>query len=188
MKFNRITSLLLISIVLIAEACTIPSFTQTVQSQFDIATNTQNFRWDHRIYGFTPPLVTLEQSFVKQLHENQQPQYRLFDVIILKPNQFRLEDKMYIILDDKPFSLHVQRREDDMKIVHDDPTDALGLGSTERRHPVIRLEYILAYEIVEQMKSAKSIQFRYYSGPDIITISFLPEKVLQLQKLLASVL
>jgi len=187
MKFHNITSLLLISILVITAACTIPGFIQTVQSQYDIATNTKNFRWDHRIYGFTPPLVTLDQSFMKQLHENQQPQYRLFDVIILKPNQFRLEDKMYIILDDKPFSLHVQRREDDMKIVHDDPTDALGLGSTERRHPVIKLEYVLLPEVIEQMKSAKSIQFRYYTGPDIITISFSPEKVLQLQKLLASV-
>ncbi|MBN8652673.1 MAG: hypothetical protein J0L67_14670 [Cytophagales bacterium] len=185
MKSCKTASLLFISILLLVAACTLPL--QTIQSQYDIATNTKNFRWDHRIFGFMPPLVTLEQSFVKQLDENQQVEFRLYDVVILRPNQFRLEDKVFMLLDDKPVSLQVLRREDDVKIVHDDPMDVSVVGSNESRYPVTRLEYVFSSEVVEQMKSAKSIQFRYYSGPDIITISFSHEKVLQLKKLLASV-
>jgi len=141
-------------------------------------------------------LVYLDQSFVKQLNGDHLAQYRLYDIVVLYAEAFRLEDQVFLLLDDKPVALQPQKREDDVMVskdvkrddilTADSTTVSVVTGYREDNYRVTRLEYVLAPEVVEQILEAKSIQFRYYSGSNIITVSFPAEKVVQLKKLFAS--
>ena len=55
-------------------------------------------------------MVHLDQSFVKQLDGNEVVHYRLYDIIVLRAENFRLEDKMFMLLDEKPVTLEQQKR------------------------------------------------------------------------------
>ncbi|MBX2969220.1 MAG: hypothetical protein KF803_07595 [Cyclobacteriaceae bacterium] len=198
MKAFKIASTTLFLLLLFAASCTSPSFTQTIQTQYDNATGTKNFRWNHRLHEFRwrSPLVYIDQSFVKQLDGDEVAQYRLYDIVVLRANEFRLEDKMFMLLDEKPVALQPRTREDDVMVSRDvDRDDILTADSTkisvvtgynENNYRVTRLEYALSPEVVSQILTAASIQFRYYSGSNIITVSFSPEKVLRLKELLSS--
>jgi hypothetical protein len=189
----------MIAWILLTASCTIPNFTQTIQTQYDNATDTKNFRWNHRIQqiNFRSPLAYVDQSFVKQLDRHGVAQYRLYDVVVLHANAFRLEDKIFMLLDEKPVNLQPLKREDDVMVSRDvERDDILTADSTkvtvvtgynESNYRITRLEYTLSPEVVAQIQTAESIQFRYYSGSNIITVSFSPEKVLRLKELLSSV-
>lgn len=184
MKAFQIASTTLLLLLLFAASCTSPSLTQTIQTQYDNATDTKNFRWNHRLHEFRwrSPLVYLDQSFLKQLDGNEVAQYRLYDIVVLRANEFRLEDKMFMLLDEKPITLEPQKREDDLIEKQDDVLNP----ESRDIFRVTRLEYVLSPGVVTQIQNAASIQFRYYSGSDIITVSFPPEKVLRLKELMAS--
>lgn len=198
MKAFQIASATLFSLLLFAASCTSPSFVQTIQTQYDNATDTKNYRWDHRVYDFNfrSPLAYLEQSFVKQLDGKQAVQYRLYDVVALHADEFRLGDNIFILLDERPISLHPLKREDDVRISRDVERDdiltadstkiSVVTGYSENKYRITRLEYLLTSETVNQIQATTTIQFRYYSGPNIITVSFSPEKVQRLKELLAS--
>lgn len=198
MKAFQIASATLFSLLLFAASCTSPSFTQTIQTQYDNATDTKNFRWNHRIQqiNFRSPLAYVDQSFVKQLDRHGVAQYRLYDVVVLHANAFRLEDKIFMLLDEKPVNLQPLKREDDVMVSRDVERDdiltadstkiSVVTGYSENKYRITRLEYLLTSETVNQIQATTTIQFRYYSGPNIITVSFSPEKVQRLKELLAS--
>jgi hypothetical protein len=169
-----------------------------VKMQYDEATNTKNFRWEHRAaeMKLRSPLVYVDQAYVKQHHSDQSVTYRLYDVVVLHENEFRLNDQIFMLLDNSPITLVPERREDDNwrtrdakreEILTADSTKiSVVTGYQENNYRVTRLEYHLAPEVIEQIQAASSIQFRYYSGSHIITISLTTEKVNRLKKLFAS--
>lgn len=140
------------------------------------------------------PLVRVNQSIVKELRGSQLDTYTVFDVVTLRGNSFKLSDEVYVIVDDQPFQVKILQHdmetiskimENKSSILAADSTSvSVVTGYNQYQHHVTRLSYTLDNSVIEKMKFASKVQYRYYAGPDVITIRLRGTKLNSLKMLL----
>jgi hypothetical protein len=126
------------------------------------------------------PLILLNQKIVKELKQNSEEQYKVYDFIQLRSNSFKLENKVFIIVDNEPFRLEVERYDSKMipkldekrkEILTSDSTKvSVVTGYEENQIWDYRIAYSIDKAIIGKIKSSHSVMLRYYAGPDMITI------------------
>jgi hypothetical protein len=153
-----------------------------IQSEEDIVYSSKRFTWNNTYFDHHnfSPLIMLEQSIVKEIKADKGVSYKVFDVLTLTDKSFKLEDKVYMIIDNNVYKMKLNEKEyQNEKNITEDQEDILASDSTkvsvvtgysENNRKITRFNYKLNNDIVSKLRNAKQVLFRYYSGPSMITV------------------
>lgn len=139
------------------------------------------------------PLIKLNQKIIKEI-SNSDSNYTAYDLIELKNNSFKLDNKVFIIVDNEPFSVSVvnydaefvssflEERKDIMTADSTEVSVITGYNKNQSRE--YRISYGIDNEIIQKIKTAQTVMLRYYAGPDMITIKIKGYNLKKMKKLI----
>ncbi len=151
-----------------------------VQDDIVYSTKRVELKTYHKDRDRRSPLIYLEQSFVKKIKNKDDAVLELYDELALKNLSFQLEQKAFMIVDDKVFPLSIETAEyENIKSVRGNTENILTSDSTnvsvvtgysESYKKVTRFSYILSDDLINEIKKSNQVKMRYYAGPDMITV------------------
>ncbi|HNX89051.1 MAG TPA: hypothetical protein PKH58_08220 [Paludibacteraceae bacterium] len=176
----------------------------SVFSGCSIITNGINYKRDKLMdrtrYTLQQSFITNERheqdyqqqiSLLKEIDENGQSTYTMYDIISIPLKSFDISNEMYIIIDKEPIPLPLTLKErlydNDLKNGINFPeqsTDTaqnFSISSTK----VTRMIHPLDDELIEKISRAKAVYLRYYVGPEMITSEIKGTKLYSLKKLIS---
>jgi hypothetical protein len=111
--------------------------------------------------------------------------YRAYDVLFLISPSFKLDEKVILIIDNKPYPMVIDKIElENVKTISENTTDiqtsdsttvSVTTGYSENNKKITRFSYKIPVSTIMEIKKANQISFRYYSGPSMITVK--PKKL-----------
>lgn len=191
MKAKLLLTLVLISFL---QSC---SLFRYIWVENDIVRSSKRMRTDFD-YQFTQerysPLININQSIVKELGKDSVVKYTFYESIRLNSNSFKLENKVYVLIDDVAFPGKVENVEFDREYMIDEKRKevmtvdsskiSVVTGVNNQQNNLYKLTYSLDNQAIEQIKNCSKVQFRYYAGPDMITTRVSRFQLVTLKKLI----
>ncbi len=141
------------------------------------------------------PLLNRRQTIVKEVFADSTERYLSYDFLSLRTNSFCLSNTVYLIADGVPFEMdvtdlesqfarNIEEKRNDI-LTADSSKLSVVTGYKENVSLDYKIMYLLAPNTIEHIKSAKSVQFRYYAGHDMITVQLTEFQLQRFQKLIA---
>jgi hypothetical protein len=138
-----------------------------------------------------------KKEFVKDVHQNGTVTYRVFDQLKMTPDSYPLSDTLYIILNNslawpivmKQVSTSVfhNTQTQTEQVVKNDSTQATVVsGITQNEYKNIQFQYTLSPKQINALRNIGSVAFRYYAGPETITLKLPNSTLRKLKKLIAT--
>jgi hypothetical protein len=191
-RFLAIGSILISSLLITSCAAL-----QGVRVENDVVRSSKrykaNFTYIRAQERYTP-LVKINQTVVKEVPRNSAHTYKIYDIVMLRSSSFRISDEVYIIVDNNPFRVNVENIYSEMvtrveeskgNVTTSDSTSiSVVTGYNEYQQRVNRIEYNIDNSTAEQIKSADRVFFRYYAGPDMITVRLNGSELRRLKNIL----
>jgi len=148
----------------------------------------------HKDYDMRSPLQNVLQSIVKQIGAEAETTYKVFDVLTLTSASFKLDDKVFYIIDGNVFPMPIESKEiENSKIISEikeeiQATDSTKIsvvtGFSENNSKITRFSYSLTDEVVSKLKEANRLVIRYYTGTDMISVKVKNRKLNKIKKLI----
>ncbi|MDW3195389.1 MAG: hypothetical protein R8G66_23635 [Cytophagales bacterium] len=189
----------LLCLSLLLTSCYSLQVTDGIQVREDIARGSTRLEWDI-VYYFPiepgTPLVKMYQSVVKEIDQDNESFYQFYDLLLFRPGSHELEKEAYLILDDRIVvtldidafhrELSTKIDEETGKALNDDQEEiSVVTGYSQITRKNYKVEYNLSQKVMDMVMDAESIQFRYYAGPDMITLPLSGYRLRQLKSLVA---
>jgi hypothetical protein len=143
------------------------------------------------------PLLYLEQSVTKEIKTNNESTIKVYDVVALTSSSFKLEDKVFMIIDNNVYPMPIDLIEyenaksitenSENILTSDSTTISVNTGYSENNKKFTRFNYTLSNEIIDKIKNSDQVLFRYYAGPSMLTVK-LKDKYLRKLKTLIDTL
>lgn len=124
------------------------------------------------------PHRSLQQTLLKQQNDARFS-LKMYDELILSDRHASLEDTVYYLINNKVFPIYIDKidviTEENFQTTsrtEEDIDDNSIEVTTNHTNEVVynyRLEYVIPEELLDEMLKAKSLRFRYYSGPYMMT-------------------
>jgi hypothetical protein len=126
------------------------------------------------------PLIQVNQTIIKETKPNALDHYQSFERIKLRVNSFRLDNRVFLLIDSAAYQVHVEsvefervsnieeKRKDIMTV--DSSKVSVVTGYEQNQSNDYRLSYSIEPTLIEKIKTANKVSFRYYTGPDMITV------------------
>lgn len=178
----RITIILILYAFLL-QSCFFTNYSIIV-SEHDEVKSTDRFKLRFTFTNekeFYTSLAYVKQTILKEINSENISKYTIFEEISLNSGAFKLKDEMYIIVDSEIFPHKINNAESERYItISEDTGNILTSDSTNvnivtgyNTNENIRIKhfYSLDNTLIQAISNAKKVSFRYYSGPDKITIS-----------------
>jgi hypothetical protein len=182
---NKIRRTFNLSIALVLTICTFQScmLFRGIIVEEDIVYSTKRVRVDFGYAGareIYSPLINVTQTIIKETNPNSTPYYRSFDRIKLRSNSFRLDNRVFILIDNAAYQVNVEsvefekvsrieeKRKDVMTV--DSSKVSVVTGYEQNQSNDFRISYTIEAAVIEKIKTANWVCFRYYTGPDMITV------------------
>ena len=122
--------------IAIGLVCTMLSSCSTynkIYSEDDIVYSTKRFelKYDYNDRDRRTPIFFFTQSIVKEVDQNNNVSYRAYDVLFLISSSFKLDEKVILIIDNKPYPMVIDKIElENVKTISEDKTDIQTSDST----------------------------------------------------------
>jgi len=184
-KFDVIYQVMVIGVVCIMlSSC---STYNKIYSDDDIVYSTKRFELKYycKDRDRRTPIYFFTQSIVKEVDQNNNVSYRAYDVLFLISSSFKLDEKVILIIDNKPYPMVIDKIElENVKTISENTTDiqtsdsttvSVTTGYSENNKKITRFSYKIPVSTIMEIKKANQISFRYYSGPSMITVK--PKKL-----------
>ncbi|HOG67624.1 MAG: hypothetical protein WBK40_09460 [Bacteroidales bacterium] len=184
-KFGVIYQVMVIGVVCIMlSSC---STYNKIYSDDDIVYSTKRFELKYycKDRDRRTPIYFFTQSIVKEVDQNNNVSYRAYDVLFLISPSFKLDEKVILIIDNKPYPMVIDKIElENVKTISENTTDiqtsdsttvSVTTGYSENNKKITRFSYKIPVSTIMEIKKANQISFRYYSGPSMITVK--PKKL-----------
>lgn len=161
----------------------------------DIVYNTKRFELEltNVDYPRRSPVFYSEQNIVKLIKEDNTT-YILYDLLMTRSKSYKIDDKVFMLINNQVFPLKIghkeyeyakQWKEDTDKVLKADSTQVTVVtGYSENNKKITRFKYILSSELVTNIEKAKEISFRYYIGPDMVTLNIKGQRLARIQELI----
>ncbi len=177
-------------VIVIGLVCTMLSSCSTynnIYSEDDIVYSTKRLelRYDYKDRDRRTPIYFFTQSIVKEVDQNHNVSYRAYDVLYLTSSSFELDEKVILIIDNKPYPMVIDKIElENVKTISakkahihtsDSTTAFVTTGYSEDNRKITRFSYKIPVSTIMEIKKADQLSIRYYSGPSMITIK--PKKL-----------
>lgn len=175
---NKFVSLLFLLMLFLLAGCSLGS---RIYEKYDQVQAAKRYELDlnYRISDRRSPMLNIEQSIVKEVNA-QGSNYTVYDVLVLSSMSYQVKNELYIIIDEEVFkpavsSLEYENareiQENTQEVIRaDSSTVKVVTGYTENNKKITRFSYTLDKKVIERIRKANSVLFRYYAGPDMITI------------------
>ena len=169
--------------------------TNRIFEEYDIVYSTKRLelKLAYPIKDSRSPITYMEQSIVKKITDNETV-YKAYDALILTSLSFRLEDKVFLIIDNEVFPMVIEGKEDENSrtiteetadIATSDSTNiSVVTGYSENNRKITRFSYQLTDNVIAKMRNADQVLFRYYLGPQMLTITLDDKKLKILKRLI----
>jgi len=158
-----------------------------IYSEDDIVYSTKRFelKYDYKYRDRRTPIYFFTQSIVKEVDQNNNVSYRAYDVLFLISSSFKLDEKVIMIIDNKPYPMVIDKIElENVKTISENTTDiqtsdsttvSVTTGYSENNRKITRFSYKIPISTIMEIKKADQLSIRYYSGPSMITVK--PKKL-----------
>ena len=191
----RFSGLMAILFVMLLQGCSLFS---TIIEEHDVVYNTHRKsltlkledrnRLSHVLY--------VEKTFVTETSADQSVTVQVYDVLTMSGSGFDLEDRVFIIIDEKAFPLTLSTKElehtsyidedrEDVK-TSDSTSVSVVTGYSTNNRKITRLNYSLSKEIISKIQDSERISFRYYAGPEMSTITILRSDLKKIKEMLTN--
>lgn len=172
-------------VIVICLVCTMLSSCSTynrIYSEDDVVYSTKRFelKYDYKDRDRRTPIYFFTQSIVKEIDQNNNVSYRAYDVLFLTSSSFKLDEKVILIIDNKPYPMVIDEMElENVKSISENTTDiqtsdsttvSVTTGYSENNRKITRFSYKIPISTIMEIKKANQISIRYYSGPSMITV------------------
>ena len=176
--------------ITIGLVCTMLSSCSTynkIYSEDDIVYSTKRFelKYDYKDRDRRTPIYFFTQSIVKEVDQNNNVSFRAYDVLFLTSSSFKLDEKVIMIVDNKPYPMVIDKIElENVKTISENTTDiqtsdsttvSVTTGYSENNRKITRFSYKIPVSTIMEIKKADQLSIRYYSGPSMITVK--PKKL-----------
>jgi len=175
-----------LAFALLLTVCTLQSclLFRTIVVEDDVVNSTSRIRaeFEYRVAKeWSSPLIAVTQTVIRETGKDTTVGIRIFDRVLLNPNSFRLENRVYLLIDGKPFQANVEEVQfEHFSTINEKRKDVLTADSSKvsvvtgfdrNESNLYKLTYMVNPQTVERIKTCSILQFRYYAGPDMITTS-----------------
>jgi len=182
-------------VIVISLVCTMLSSCSTynkIYSENDIVDSTKRFelKYYYKDRDRRTPVAFFTQSIVKEIDQSNNVSYRAYDVLFLTSSSFKLDEKVIMIIDNKPYPLVIDKIElENAKTISENTTDiqtsdsttvSVTTGYSENNSKITRFSYKIPISTITEIKKADQLSIRYYSGPSLITVK---PKALSIKKI-----
>jgi len=193
LKKGLITSLLVLIISLTCNSCFNKKIYNEIFTAKDVVYNTQRYELKHYLYpeGDRNAVKLMIQDLVKEVDSTGITTFTAYDYLELSATSYDLEEKVFIIIDEVAFPMVVDRIElDDIRETKENTSDILTADSSNvsvvtsysvNNKKIVRIKYEIPETVLEKIKNSQKFTFRYYSGPNMITI---PPRTISREKIL----
>jgi hypothetical protein len=140
------------------------------------------------------PLDEVYQTILKEIDADGNITYTAFDVLSMKSDSYQLENKVYIIVDGKVREMNVKQMdteksfsvsEDEKTIITADSTSiSVVTGYNKYESRKVKLSYVIDSGTIDMIRDAEDVRFRYYAGPDMITVRVYRSQLKRFKKLI----
>jgi len=164
--------------------------------QDDIVNSSKRLELRYLIRDFKKrsPLLYLEQQLVKEIKTDKKYSIKVYDILTLNSSSFKLEDKVFLIVDNSVFSMDLDIIEyENVKSFTSNTKDILTSDSTkvsvvtgysENNNKITRFSYKLSEELINKIKTSKQVSIRYYAGPSMLTVRLKDKNLRKIKKLI----
>jgi hypothetical protein len=182
-------------ILLIQMSCGFPR--RGIVSEKDVVNSFRRISYTYQVIDFKmrSPLISLEQTIVKEIMPDQQETYRVYDYLSLTRHSFELEDNFFLIADDQVIKLIPEKKDVEVNssrventkdiLTSDSTTVKVVTGYSESSRKIARLSYVLTAEMVAQIKASRRIRYQYYAGPQMISVAVKGKNLRRIKRLIA---
>ncbi|MDA3866771.1 MAG: hypothetical protein PF489_08500 [Salinivirgaceae bacterium] len=136
----------------------------------------------------------MKQKIVKQVSEGDTI-CSIYDILIMRSLSYRLQNKVFLIVDNEAYPMKIEQKEyENSKIIKpieeevktsDSTSMSVVTGYSENNRKATRFKYSLSNELIEKIKSTEQVLFRYYAGPDMITVTLKGRKLKKMKQILS---
>lgn len=119
------------------------------------------------------PLINLQKSVTKEKNINSVITYQVFGILDLDRSSFGLRNEILIIIDQTPHVIFPEIIDSSIAGLRIVGSASNNDGQTTSDFPgkrTYRINYLLEDGLIEKIRVAGQVHFRYYAGPDVITI------------------
>ncbi len=168
-----------------------------VISEEDVAYSTKrvSLRYILRNYNRRSPLISVEQSVVKESGQGGGVTYKVYDILTLSGSSFEVSDDIFWIIDGQAYPMKIDRRESDFSrsiseetkdiAISDSTSVSVVTGYSYENRKIARFSYTVPREVVDKTRVSKRLMLRYYSGPDMMTIKLGNRDLNRLKRVIA---
>lgn len=168
----------------------------SVITENDIVKSSERKKFIHQgaAREYNSPLLSLNQTIVHESSDYKNPKVYIYDILTLDSRSFRLDQKVYILIDEDAFHIDleaieldnftsIQENNESIMTADSNYVDVV-TGYNENNHNITRFSYVLQPDLVQKIQNADQVAFRYYAGPDMITVNLGTAKLQRLKKML----
>lgn len=173
--------------------------TSRIIVQDDIVNSSKRLELRYLIRDFNKrfPLLYLEQQLVKEIKSDNKYSIKVYDILTLNSSSFKLEDKVFLIVDKSVYPMALDIIEyDNVKSITSNTKDILTsdstkvsvvTGYTENNNKITKFSYKLSEELINKIKTSKQVSIRYYAGPSMLTVKLKDKNLRKIKKLIDKV-
>lgn len=200
MKKQNTTSLIKISgtvlIITIFFSC---STVNRIYTDNDLTRSTKRFELKYLVRDRVrrSPLHFFRQTVIKEINRENEASYTAYDVLTLSGTSFTVDDKVFLIIDNVPFSMKIDRMEFENKRSLSEDTQTffnsesvpitVMTGYSENNSKIARFSYKIPPEAIERIRNSNQLLIRYYSGPSMMTVKPGKKSIRKLKQLIDTV-
>ena len=188
----KLIHLLFISTITIT-SCFVAS---RISEEYDIVDSSSCIRLS--IYARPVEKRTQVESYYKTIYKridsNNLITYEVYDYFTLGENSFPMKEKVYVIADNQVFliklkSIYQERRtgisEQKSSILNSDSVYIPVVTDYSVTNKVYtKMSYFLTDKVIEKIRNSNEILFRYYNGPQMITIKLRKKQIKKFKELI----
>ena len=167
-----------------------------IYSEDDIVYSTKRFelKYDYKDRDRRTPIYFFTQSIVKEIDQIKNVSYRAYDVLFLTSSSFKLDEKVILIIDNKPYPMVIDKIElENVKTISENTSDiqtsdsttvSVTTGYSENNRKITRFSYKIPISTIMEIKKSNQISIRYYSGPSMITVKPKNQSIKKIKELI----
>jgi hypothetical protein len=169
---------------------------QKIYTKKDVVFSTKRYelKLEYKNIKHRSSLIYMKQKIVKQVSEGDTI-CSIYDILIMRSLSYRLQNKVFLIVDNEAYPMKIEQKEyENSKIIKpieeevktsDSTSMSVVTGYSENNRKATRFKYSLSNELIEKIKSTEQVLFRYYAGPDMITVTLKGRKLKKMKQLLS---
>jgi len=172
------------------------STSNKIYSDNDIVYSTKRFELKYSVKDRDrrSPLFYFTQSIIKEINSENEISYTAYDVLSLSSSSFKLDEKVFLIIDNEAFPMIIDKMElENVKsisknteniLTSDSTTVSVISGYSENNRKITRFCYKIPVATMTKIKDSNQLSLRYYSGPSMITVKPKKKSINKLKQLI----